>query len=307
LLCRAIGGIGQDPGVSLRLQDAPSDARALDRGETLLDQGKNGGFGAVPVSGKRRYGKQVGGWWFVHPCNLRLRQNPRILKDLPMKRKRLRQLDPNRLQLEPRKAKPGSALLDWSHFEQRTDSGTLLVGLTLEAAQMDLDQWAWQERTGVIMPRGTRNHMVAWKSVLTKLNMSPGDLDRKKLLSALDEDLKAYESAQAAKKTSFMPSIDPKELKDGTAALHKLFAKFGDVVGIEALAAFYTVDHGGDLEDNKNLIRSVVRHPANQNVFSIGAGGAPKVARLQSATGKATGQKSLFKERKPRSPNRTAE
>lgn len=199
-------------------------------------------------------------------------------------------------------------MLDWSLFEQRTDGGTLLVGMTMKGAELDLDQFCFAERTGVPMPRGERLHMVPWKSVLAKLEMSPGDIDRKKLLSALEKDLDGYETAQANKRSmGFVPSIDPKELKETTGNLHKVFTKYkSDELEIGVLSAFYTVDFGGDVEENKSLIRSVMRHPSNMNVFSIGAGGAPRVRRLQSATGKKTGLDPFDTTRKPRK-NKNAE
>lgn len=153
------------------------------------------------------------------------------------------------------------------------------------------------------MPKGQRLNTVAWKSVLEKVGMSVGSVDRKKLWSALETDLANYETQQANKRTSSMvSSIDPGELKSGVKNLHATFGNHAksNELEIGALAMAYTMDHGGDFEENKGLVRSIVNHPSNQNVFSIGAGGAPKVRRLQSATGKPTGLEAFDKTRKPR-------
>lgn len=206
------------------------------------------------------------------------------------------------LQVITSQGRKQNLMIDWSHFLERTDSGTLLVQSTLRAIELDLDQFCFYERTGMPMPKGQRNHIVPWKSVLSKLDMTPNDLDRKKLLSALDQDLNAYEEAQASKRGgSLLSSLDPKELKDGTANLHKLFLKYkSEEQELTALAAFYMVDFGGDLDQVKNLVRAVVRHPSNQKTFSIGAGGSPRVRRLTTAQGKKTGLNPFDLTRKPR-------
>ncbi len=177
-----------------------------------------------------------------------------------------------------------------------------MVQTSVSAALMDLDQWAFYERTGVEqMPKGQRLHMVGWKSVLDKVGMNVGSIDRKKLVSALEKDLDAYETAQASKRSAAGPSVDPKLVKDVTASLHKVFSSVKiDILDIGGLAGIYTAQEGGDYEDNKAKIRSVLNHPSVHGTFSMGLGGAPKVSRLQTATGKKTGAPEQSRARKPK-------
>lgn len=211
------------------------------------------------------------------------------------------------LQLQLVSAKPQQRfLLDWSLFETRTESGTLLLTATLAAVGFDLDHWAFQQRTGVdIMPVGQRLWIAPWKSILGNEKAQPamknGSVDRAKLFSILEKDLEGWEAAKASFRGASAATVDPKELKEGSANLQKVFAKYkSDELELSVLAAFYTVDFGGEVEDVKNMLRSVIRHPSNQNVFSIGAGGSPKVRRLQTAAGKSTKQEAFNLVRKPR-------
>jgi hypothetical protein len=203
--------------------------------------------------------------------------------------------------------------INWEHFATYTDAGTLLVRSTLEAAGMDLDQWAWLQRSGIevsSMPKGTRIHVAPWKSILSHPSVGlfddvrAGNLTtaaRKKLFSQLETDLDTWQEHNQARVRAAVPSMDPKEAATAIKNLHSTFQKWkSNELEIGMLAAFYTADHGGDPDENKNLITAVLKQAAATNVFSKGAGGAPKVRRLQTAQGKPTGLDAFDTTRKPR-------
>jgi hypothetical protein len=198
-------------------------------------------------------------------------------------------------------------LVDWDHFATFTDSGTLMVSSSVNAALMDLDSWAFQQRTGFQMPKGQRSSIVPWGGVLKneKVGMTIGGIDRKKLISLLEKDLDLWETTKASQRaTSAGPAVDPKMLKEVTAALHKVFTTVKvDTLDIGGLAGIYTAQEGGDYEENKATIRSVLNHPSVHTTFSMGLGGAPKVSRLQTATGKKTGAEPQSRARKPKGSN----
>jgi hypothetical protein len=192
-------------------------------------------------------------------------------------------------------------LIDWELFAVFTDSGTLMVRSSVQAVLMDLDSWAFSERTGFPMPKGQRTSIVPWGGVLKNplVNMGIGNIDHKKLINILEKDLDAWETAKAATKSAAGPSVDPKMLKEVSAALHKVFTTVKtDTLDIGGLAGMYTAQEGGDYEENKATIRSVLNHPSVHTVFSMGLGGAPKVSRLQTATGKKTGAEPQSRARK---------
>ncbi len=156
------------------------------------------------------------------------------------------------------------------------------------------------------MPKGQRTSIVPWGGVLKneKVGMSLGSIDRKKLISLLEKDLDAWETAKASTRAAAGPSVDPKLVKDISAGLHKVFNTLKtDLLDIGGLAGMFTAQEGGDYEDNKANIRAVLNHPSVQNTFSMGLGGAPKVSRLQTATGKATKAEPQSRARKPRGSN----
>lgn len=180
----------------------------------------------------------------------------------------------------------------WELFEMRTDGGTLLTDATIKNALLDLDGFCFSERTGVVMPVGKRLFLAPWKSILSndKVEMDLDSIDRKKLFSLLEKDLAHWEDVQATKSISAAPSMDPKELKEASSVLHKVFGgRKTDELEIGSLAAFYSIEsEETDLEHIKAKIRTVAK--LSPNIFSVGAGGAPKVRRLQTATGKTTEQ-----------------
>lgn len=151
------------------------------------------------------------------------------------------------------------------------------------------------------MPKGERSSVVAWGGVLKRpeVNMSLGQIDRKKLISLLEKDLDAWEAAKASSKSSAGPAVDPKTIKEVTAALHKIFVMVKtETLDIGGIAGLYTAAEGGDYDDNKAVIRSVLNHPSVHGTFSMGLGGAPKVSRLVTASGKKTGAEAQSRARK---------
>ncbi len=144
------------------------------------------------------------------------------------------------------------------------------------------------------------NLLVGWKSVFAKLadagvldistptNLST--LEHKNLLGALEEDLKEWQQKQAAGMRASAPVVDPKVATKLIATLHKVFStRKTEEIEIGALGAYAQMvgELDTELDAIKNLIRAVAK--LNPNMFSVGAGGAPRVRRLHTAQGKTTG------------------
>ena len=185
-------------------------------------------------------------------------------------------------------SRQNNMLIDWSHFETRTPKGTLLVVSTVEKAMLDLDAWAYGQRTGTAIMNS--DFVVGWKSVLTKLGMIDAggnlNIDRKQLWKALEQELDSYEPVYMQKRSG-APMLDPEVAKKTSEQMHKIFAaRKEEEMEVGILAAF-AAGIEGDPEEWKGNIRGAAR--AYPQHFSIGSGGAPKIRRLQKRDGKLTG------------------
>lgn len=147
-------------------------------------------------------------------------------------------------------------------------------------------------------------NLVAWNSVFTKLALAPAPMT-KELGAKLTEDLADWLQVQATKGAAEAPAFSEKECKEYATLIHKTFNDYKvESVELSVLAAFYSVKNGGEIEDIKGIVKGVAK--MIPDTFSIGAGAAPKVRRLKTVSGKATGQEAFDNTRKaPASGNRS--
>lgn len=194
-------------------------------------------------------------------------------------------------------------MIDWSHFETRSERGTLLIRSTIEGALTDLDVWAFNQRTGVDMANSP--WLISWKSVLGKVKMLDEhgalSIDRAKLIKLLEDDLDGWEDFQKKKPLGGglqMPALDAATLKKVVAKLHSVFdARQTEEIEIGILAAF-CAGLEGDIDEYKTWIKAAARMQAQ--LFSVGAGAAPRVRRLTTTKGRPTGLEAFDNSRTPR-------
>lgn len=210
-----------------------------------------------------------------------------------------------------------SLVMSWDSLAVRTESGTLLVGLTMKQAQMDYEHWQWQERTGFHMDNVSRkgnaivigyagpskaDRRLPWTNILAACGYdAAGEVDAK-FWTMLEKDLKDWEDSRPKGGFGTVPTIDPEFEKAAPKILHGVFkARKSNEIEIGALAAYYQITSETDMEldEIKENIRALAKK--NPDNWSVGAGGAPKVRRLKDATGKDTDVDAFDTTRKKRS------
>jgi hypothetical protein len=196
--------------------------------------------------------------------------------------------------------------IDWGLFIRKTAAGTLRKSATVQAAFFDLEVYLQQERTGMAK---TGEFVAPWKSILNRL-LGEGawtfaDIDTAKVIDGLEGDLQDWQNKQRTL-ASLIGGGD-KQLSDAEARaigtkLHATFKTHGaHEYSLDALSAFYHIDHGVPFADAKTDIRAVAKK--NPAIFSIGRGPAPAVRRLQTPKGSPTGQSAFEYKEKGSSPN----
>lgn len=121
-----------------------------------------------------------------------------------------------------------------------------------------------------------------------------GSAEKKEILAEVEKRLDDWVSGVGPLSGARAPALDPQFKADAPKILHGIFDKRGNLLGLESLATFYVAlsdDDDADVDETKNNIRLLCHDMPT--VFSIGAGPSPKVARLLTAKGKATGETAL--------------
>lgn len=189
--------------------------------------------------------------------------------------------------------------INWAEVCKCTKSGTILVRLTLDQLRFDFEEWCFGQRTGVDMGRGKRLWLANWKSIVEKeAGMSLDEIDVAKVMSIVEEDFLKWQKSGAGKPTSMIAALPPGEVVEVSKHLHEIYKSFGvNRLDLNALAAYFMArghgEEGEDFESIKGRIKAACRAPMSHDVWSVGQGPSPTIARLRDAKGKATGEEPL--------------
>lgn len=188
---------------------------------------------------------------------------------------------------------------DFAAVVVETDAGTPLEGETMKAVANDLQNYVQGARIG-IMDKQVR---FPWNKVFEETGEDINNPNMRNILTYCENQLKLW---LANRPTGGGPQVelDQEFLNGLPKVLHEIFTKREQtVMVIDALAAYVQVktDTEHDLDSIKMHIKALER--ISPETWSVSAGAAPKVARLQNEKKRPTGMKPFDKTRKSRAPS----